>query len=1305
MPTEPGQRRIGPTESVARWMSERYLPELIAPLVKGLAQKADTVWRPWHEMYGIANQEDQDAMLNNMQAGMHRTAANFQHTASALIENVQGPMQNVLPNQQFIFPTPQAPGGSFVDQDNRPFDPISEALRGRWTEHMQRAQELKGENPRFMHQLAAGFVEAPGAVGEAVASTMAMGPPGLAMLMANKFSRDPMTGEFTGLGETVKGAAVGTAMHGIAAGSAMLADPFKRLISGGTGFGILDAVQGGTNEDVARSFILGGSLTAMAPGGSKRQATDLDFHKSKAAKDARADIERPSETGEQGVKRDGIDHETVEGGERPAEFEMQPANEIPLWQKNMKERPQLDPNTRVGKMARDLELPDELPADLEIQHVVEEMSKVGGARAAYEARGGTKSWEETKAEAEELVNRVMLQEGPTDTMYRREQEGRGWDAEEIYAANILVEKRLDNFSRAQNAMRQGVPGGTADFVRALSATAQSSYALEGAKREMGRGLNILKKAKLDSLKAAAIEKVTRQARDRAVGERELTKEDPISDAELVEKYGGEEALKELSHRLDGLEDPAEVMSVLRVYEDAAGTNRIRKFVDLWLAGLLSAPPTHMANMKSTASFIAWWGLVEQPQAAMTGVLKLPFRAGKQAYDVHKALREVDREWNELPPEKQRPQQKMNPDRDPNTPETVDAESTAEAKKRFTGRRMKQRQAAMSDLNADRVLVSEAALGIVGMVRGMDTTLGATQRAWETGEAFTLGGRKTRTPFDVANSTKKAWWPFRALGAEDAWMKGISVMGRLYELGAREADALKIPWGERVRYAETFAKEVLNPPGGTTKARLREIRRYQAEALDRAELLTFTNKTGARAQAVKALAKTGPELKMTFPFVDTPVNVTKQAFYRIPVLGLLAPKNRADLMAGGIRQDRAISRVTAAGLLTAYLYNEIYNGGITGASNIDENSRELDRSRGISPFSYMTTGQQGQPLMESYARLEPLATPIATIATLVDWHERGLLTLDQIEDILPLVTAALAENIVNKSMLQGPQRTIAALSAPRYKSTIFMEQLVGSSAPALLNAAARAMDPERKDQTGLPEAVMARIPWLRDQLPTMYDLAGRPYTSGDPGEEFFARLFSEFQTPLQSTPVLEAMAVTGARINRVAKDFTITADRLAYGMQNKDTVLNPQELFMDYESLQTGLKIEASPKEREHVNSNANYYAHEELMRTVPGMMEASNLNDIKSLDVLRLAGAPQSVIEHMRMERIVRSTMLEVVKLHIQSVYLKHRETWSKELVLDWVESGKMRNAINDKMKREDRSLGFRSRLRGGPTNGNDLRD
>ena len=1284
----PSRPPVGPYGALARYLSDRYLPSLVGSVTQGLAQKADFLSYPMAQALSIEDEAGRAHAYRTIKAALiHDMPAFAYATGAATLRNVGDPAGVSAAGNMAMA---QALLGEPIDVDGlrAPFEPLAATMREKFVEHSLAAEEMVGPDSPLAHRILRGAVAAPLMLAEGVAATAVLGPLGFPAVMANRAARDPVTGEFTGPIETAKGAAKGALMHGIGAGAALLPTMAQRATTAGAGFAGLAALEGAEDKDVAAAFVLGGGMQAMMPRRQPRATREfLELQQRR--------VEQFRDAQEKGVPRSPIEPGDVE-------FVVEPVGtlgqEIPRWQKHIESR-RIEPESQLGTLVRELEIPEWLPADLEIAFVEQQVARMGGGRAYFEAVKGPKSWEDTMADAEQLVGRALLGEDFQAGQIRR-REGRGFDENEMAAAEIVVLKRLERQAEANGAVVRGEEGAEAQWLRRMADTVVSSYEAEAGKATAGRTLNILKRSKQERLKAAAMAKLVEEHQAHVRAGKPQRPNEPVSDEALLEMHGGKEQVRELAAAMSRLDDPAEVLSVLKMTKDSAERGLAWKGIDIWLAGLLSAPSTHKTNIQSNALFSGLFHMVEQPLEAGIGLAKIPLQRGVLRAEGELAHMRASRsEFAQEPTDLASWQQRYDftqgkagflQEHAKNSP----LNAVLMKQRQFTvpgtgGGKIDYSFRGLGLDTTDRVYFQEVMAQLYGLKQSLPFAVEAMQKAWMNDAEFAPHGIKGGTPYG-AGEMQKSLPPFRALTSADALFKASSYAARLYGLGMREAVDRGVPLNERYAYTEKFVKEVNHAPRNATKKRKNELRRYSKEAMERASELTFTNDVGNVGKALERLSNSHPLMKVVLSFVRTPINVSKQGIYRAPGVAFLAPRTWADLAAGGQRQNAAVARMAAGGLLGLAFYDRAMNGDTTGASSPQSADLELDRAFGIAPFSNLTLGIAEDLIYQSYARLEPLATPIAVTSTLVDWQQRGLLTDTRMAEMGPLLAAAGAENIVNKSYLQGPQGLMDAATAPQRKLSRYVEQLAGSLVPSAINTIARSLDPYRRDQTGLPEAIMARLPfeWARESLPVMHDLAGRKMTTGDPGAQFFARTVAEYSTPFRPTKVLDAMAISGSRVQRVSQMLRVNVGDFV-------SQTDPR-MVTDALRRQRETYIEMTPHQREYVNEHGNRAAGDELDLTIDALYRTADKLKLYSMEELEAKGTPPQVIRSLMAEGIARAGINEAMRRTISEAYLRHRTRYARDVVAKWREEGRLRKELDLQLGREKQRSEYDSAGRGG---------
>ena len=1305
MPVPPGQRGIGPLEALARQISARYLPDLLGPLTRGLAQKNDMITYPAAWLLNIEDEEAREETLRALEAGfVHGNPAFLASGAAAMLENLgafaggYGQTQRLLGARSVL-----EQGNVPLPGEYKPFESLAAPLREKFVEHAQAAQEMMGEDPKISSRFYQGVASSPSWIGEGALATATMGPAGFPVVVASRHARDPVTGDFTGWGEAGTGAGIGVLLNMLGIGASQLSTLPRRAAFQGTGFSALAALEGAEDKDIASNFLLGMAMTGLPQG--RVRAAEYQKQAKVAKERAAREVEEtgvpearsqnlPEEVfyepaGEPGVIRDPsrpAGDVFLEPGGKPR-FTVE--DEIGLWQENMRGR-RIDPESQVGVWARDTKLPKDLPADLELEFMMGEMDKLGGARVYFEGLSAGRSHAETLAAAEDLVYRVGMGMSPR-AISKMRQEKRAFDEVELAASAKIVQDRMDAVGVAGSAVPAGSREDANAFIRSFVDMASSEYEFQGHSSVAGRALNILKATKQQRLKSRAIEMVTQQHKQRVA--QEAAKAGKKGD--LVDEYGGLDQVRALAEMVGRLDDPAEVASVLGMAKQSAERGLAWTLADIWVAGLLGIS-ANVTNVKSNALFAGWVHGVEQPLAAAVGAAKMPLQAAQRKLEVASIRREETARYDSLPSAERRPQQELHTGPDGITVQR-DAETPAQSRRR----RIDDATDARSPEPAtqDRLYAQEILPGLKGLMRGVPKAFEAMQKAWATGEEFSLGGAKGRSKFGTFKEKSKSFPPFRVLTSEDAFFGMATSMGRAYQLGEREAIRLKIPEREVDAYVEQFAADVMKIPRSATDARKAELKRYQKEVMEHSDMLRFVKELGPIGDVMTQFSNVHPLAKAPLPFVRTLVNVSKEIFYRtpfalvgiIPKFGpLVAPKLNADFYAGGQRQDFALARVVAGTGLAMYYWDKFLTGEMTGAPSPDAADRNLERSKGIMPYSYVTEGVEGEPIMQSYARLDPLASVVAGMGTIADWYNQGVLSPEVVDEILPLFGAAFAENFVNKSYLQGPKGAMTALTEPQRHGQAFVEQLVGTIIPSVVNELAIAGDPLRRDRTGLKEAMMSRIPGIRKMLPTMPDLAGRDQIVGDPGLGFGARLGGVYSTPLRPTIVLDAMSVSGSRIQRVGKAVQLQVQDFA---SKTDPAMTQDAL-----GLQRRIYIKMTPHERAWLEKARNTRAHDFVEPVARGLMAVQDKTESLSLAELQEAGASPDLIDAYRQSRVKSASVNKALRDEIGNAYRLFYWFGTRELIKKWSENGTLRKQLDIQLGQEERRAGSRADTRPGGT-------
>jgi hypothetical protein len=260
---------------------------------------------------------------------------------------------------------------------------------------------------------------------------------------------------------------------------------------------------------------------------------------------------------------------------------------------------------------------------------------------------------------------------------------------------------------------------------------------------------------------------------------------------------------------------------------------------------------------------------------------------------------------------------------------------------------------------------------------------------------------------------------------------------------------------------------------------------------------FQENLGGLAKTVQELRAKNPLVgALIIPFVKTPYNILKEGAAYMPGIGALARKEIIDPLVGKgtgkfdwalaqpVQRERLIAKQMMGMAATLYVNSLVEEGAVTGSS-----------PKGDLPKFSVKIGDSWY----SYARIEPIATMFGLVA---DMHQTyndykkdpkwNKATADKIAGHFASATAqSVADNILNKSFVEGIAKVVSAALNPERYGNAFVESYSTTAIPAGVAAIARGFDPYERQVVGFIDKLKGRIPGLRDTLPVRYDNMGQP----------------------------------------------------------------------------------------------------------------------------------------------------------------------------------------------------------------------
>jgi hypothetical protein len=199
-------------------------------------------------------------------------------------------------------------------------------------------------------------------------------------------------------------------------------------------------------------------------------------------------------------------------------------------------------------------------------------------------------------------------------------------------------------------------------------------------------------------------------------------------------------------------------------------------------------------------------------------------------------------------------------------------------------------------------------------------------------------------------------PGRALLSEDEFFKGVMYRMGLNRLISRRTNATfrnaiknGLSEDEAIALAQKETSELYkNPPDELSDA-----------AREEARVSTFTNELPPLLKGLEQSIFRNPIVKTIVPFFRTPSNIAMQVLERTPFAPLVSSRYRADLVAGGVRRDLALAKVTMGSSLLATFAMVAQDGfmgvTMTGRGAGRKNDRQALIRSGWRPYSFVLNG--------------------------------------------------------------------------------------------------------------------------------------------------------------------------------------------------------------------------------------------------------------------------------------------------------------------------------------------------------------
>lgn len=540
--------------------------------------------------------------------------------------------------------------------------------------------------------------------------------------------------------------------------------------------------------------------------------------------------------------------------------------------------------------------------------------------------------------------------------------------------------------------------------------------------------------------------------------------------DALSAFGGSKRVRNLARELAKVTDDTQMSRTIKKAVDRKGMRVLNEY---WINSILSGPTTHALNMSSNAINVLVRPLERGIGAALNGdakQLKAAARtykylfhnlsdaiqlAAKSGYNMRPVLDQSVKVDNIIPNSNTRAISSEYLGFGGSAMDMVGKILTLPSRMLGTEDEFFKQLAYRSNLQAR--LVTDAAYMSMKEIKAAGFK---TREEW------------VESNFDAAFTSK--------IDAEEAYQEAV-MMGKL-----KEDDAVK---------AEFIAQSIGSSKVGN---------KYAEAALYDARQATFTDplKEGTFSYSVQTMANKHPLLRQVIPFIQTPMNIMGQAWDRTPLLNRLRQQYRDDLASA---DPAIVAQAKGKMAMGAAIYGTLtmlaVEGRITGGGPTDPKRATIWRnSPNWQPYS-INFGSQEKPYWVSYARMDPWTTAFGVVGDIAEMREIGQMADSDTADLAAMTIAAIGNNVVSKTYLQGISDTVGLMDAKDrpWEIANFFKRRMASLMPlsSLTNQVGNLNDDYMREVRGFSDQLKKTNGLMRGDLPLKYDwVTGQPLETPD-----------------------------------------------------------------------------------------------------------------------------------------------------------------------------------------------------------------
>ena len=257
------------------------------------------------------------------------------------------------------------------------------------------------------------------------------------------------------------------------------------------------------------------------------------------------------------------------------------------------------------------------------------------------------------------------------------------------------------------------------------------------------------------------------------------------------------------------------------------------------------------------------------------------------------------------------------------------------------------------------------------------------------------------------------------------------------------------------------------------------------ALEEAREATFTTplRKDTFSRNVQDMINRFPLLRQVVPFIQTPTNILRVSFERVPALGVFAGRQLEMLRNGTPDQKAMVMGQQALGVAISYqAYQFAMAGKITGGGpsfkDDIEKAKLWNASPDWQPYS-INIGTTEEPRWIELKKLDPHGMLFGIIGDVVEMTEYTREAPDfELENLFGMISAAVSNNVASKTYVMSMTETMNLVSghAKPWEWEAFFTNKAASMVPysGLMYQANQMQDDHMRDLRTLTDKIKSRI---------------------------------------------------------------------------------------------------------------------------------------------------------------------------------------------------------------------------------------